>query len=177
MCTKKWRDIEGYEGRFQVSNSGDIRSLNYEAIDKLGRSRRYKSRDRKLMVYSNGYVGCCLTYRGKNHLVHRLVARAFIPNPENLPQVNHKNGVRSDNRIENLEWVSVSDNHKHSYANLARKEHKLTKNVILRKEGVRKDFIGCNAAAKFLNVVAGSVCSAALKGHKCKGWDVHYETR
>lgn len=67
----------------------------------------------------DGYLKCTLTY--KNESVHRIIAEKYIPNPENKPCVNHKNGIKDDNRIENLEWVTYSENEKHSYDVLGKK--------------------------------------------------------
>ena len=102
--TEIWKDIKGYEGIYQVSSHGRVRSLKYS------KERILKPRKDK-----GGYkqVELCRDGKGKTYRVHRLVAEAFIPNPNNLPCVNHKIDDyehRSDNRVENLEWCTVAYN-------------------------------------------------------------------
>ena len=94
-----WKDIEGYENLYQVSNMGRIRSV------KTGRIR-------KSVTYSSGYqyVNLSKNNSTKIYLIHRLVAKAFLPNPDNLPQVNHKNEQKDCNMVTNLEWCSKEYN-------------------------------------------------------------------
>lgn len=94
-----WKDIEGYEGLYQVSNYGDVLSL-YNNIT-LRQRRNYKNY-LFVKLYKNSV--------SKQFAVHRLVAQAFIPNPNNLPQVNHKNEIKDDNRPVNLEWCDAKYN-------------------------------------------------------------------
>jgi hypothetical protein len=98
-----WKDIEGYEGLYKVSNTGKVLGVK---------------REKELTQHENhrGYLKVSLQKDGKrkNELVHRLVAKAFLENTEELPQVNHKDGTKTNNHVENLEWSSQSENMKHA---------------------------------------------------------------
>jgi hypothetical protein len=124
-----WRDIEGYEGLYEVSNLGRVRSLG--CIIKL-RHNCTMMREGKVLKLDNrnGYLYAGLSKKGvlKGVGVHRLVAKAFIPNPNNLPQVNHIDANRANNHINNLEWVTCSDNHKHAFK-LGNRNSKGSKNA------------------------------------------------
>lgn len=102
-----WRDVNGYEGLYQVSNYGRVKSLA-----KNGR----KELILKLSKTIWGYLDIQLYKNGRNHheRIHRLVAKAFIPNPNNLPQVNHIDLNRQNNRVDNLEWCDVQHNYWHT---------------------------------------------------------------
>ena len=96
-----WRDIKGYDGEYQVSNLGRVKSLKYgkEKIMKFGTNK-----DNYLRVI------LCKNNKVKTFRVHLLVAMAFLPNPDNLPQLNHKDENPSNNNVENLEWCTISYN-------------------------------------------------------------------
>lgn len=99
-----FRDIKDYEGIYQITDTGKVYSLRYKRFI-------YTSIDRY------GYEQCLLYKNGKHKTkkVHRLVAESFIPNPENKPQINHKDGIRNNNSLDNLEWATNSENQYHSY--------------------------------------------------------------
>src|SRR3979490_3256655 len=100
-----WKDIKGYEGLYQVSNLGGVKSISTG----LGRS----SGPRVPWPSKTNYLYVSLSNGGKkNFLLHRLVAIAFIPNPDNKPCINHKNGIKSDCKTINLEWCTHSENMK-----------------------------------------------------------------
>lgn len=111
---EEWRPVEGYEGLYEVSNRGRIKSVA-KTIKRGGRVVCHQASDRILKPKHkpNGYLQAWLYDRDgivKAHYVHRLVAQAFIQNPYGLPQVNHRDGNRENNRLSNLEWASGSYN-------------------------------------------------------------------
>jgi hypothetical protein len=121
--TEIWKDIEGYEGLYQVSNSGKVKAL-FKIVQRTRKQvQTYPEKILKPNTCHKGYCRVSLhnTKKAKTHSVHRLVALAFIPNPEGKPQVNHINGIKSDNSISNLEWVTNAENQKHAYLNPKRK--------------------------------------------------------
>lgn len=100
-----WKDVEGYEGLYQVSNEGRIKSIRKDKFLSVNFSGNGYGR---VVLYNNGY---------KAFLVHRLVATAFLPRPEGCTEVNHKDLNKTDNRSENLEWTTASENTKHAFKN------------------------------------------------------------
>lgn len=110
MLTTNEKWIRGYEGLYSVDTDGNIWS--YHTVYN-------KKEKRNLKLHIRDYITVSLRKDGKDkrYRVHRLVAEHFIPNPDNLPQVNHKDGNKYNNNINNLEWISQSDNAKHAFAN------------------------------------------------------------
>lgn len=108
--TTKWRDIPGYEGVYQVSDSGEVKSLSRLCYGRWGTPVLLPERILKQKKNKRGYMVVHLR-TGKESWppVHRLVAIAFIPNPENKSTVNHKDGVKTNNTVPNLEWATESE--------------------------------------------------------------------
>lgn len=107
-----WKDIEGFEEAYQVSNLGNIRSKNRVIVDKLNRRRHEKSQPIKLKKDRDGYVTFNAKYCGKNKMlkVHREVAKCFVDNPNNYPCIDHIDGVRNNNLYTNLRWCTAKQN-------------------------------------------------------------------
>ena len=125
-----WKDIPEYKGLYQASNLGNIRSLDREVIQLSNGGKAYFKHTREGRILSQGIqnggypvVSISVNAKRKICTVHRLVASAFIDNPNNYRDVNHKDGNKQNNNIENLEWVSHSENIKHSYRVLKQKRH------------------------------------------------------
>lgn len=106
-----WVDIKGFEGKYQINKNGEVRSLDMKVWGGKGYYIK-KGRIKKQHQNKHGYwcVGLSWDNKGKNYLVHRLLAEAFIPNPENKPFIDHINGNKSDNRLENLRWATAKEN-------------------------------------------------------------------
>lgn len=114
---EKWKDVVNFEGYYLISNWGRIKSVEREIIRKKQGRIVVKEKFLKADKTPKGYYRIQLQSKNKtkNMLVHRMVAEAFIPNPENKSQINHKNTIKTDNYIDNLEWVNNSENQIHAY--------------------------------------------------------------
>lgn len=112
---EEWRDVVGYEGLYQVSNLGRVRRMHSGRRDlppTVLKPRKISTSRRKTNYLS---VNLCRESKVRSYQVHRLVAQAFIPNPENKPQVNHIDGDPSNNNVKNLEWCTQKENIRHAF--------------------------------------------------------------
>lgn len=143
----KWTKINWHNDNYEISSGGDVGSLI-----------RGKRIILKTWVSSHGYTIVRLSHKNKRttKTVHRLVALAFIPNPKNLPTVNHKNGIKSDNRLQNLEWCGVIENILHA-----------RKIGIVPKPSYEKKYKPCIQTD--LNGVFISSFASAVEAHKKTG--------
>lgn len=166
-----WKKIPGFSN-YRVSQTGCVRSF-----------ARSVYKDLVQLTDKQGYKYVCIVSDSKKNfhaMVHRLVAIAFIPNPENKPQVNHKDGNKANNTVENLEWCTAKENVEHSYntnlAHIGTKRHnaKLTKEQVIeiRKCGLNKTETYESLAKRF-NIDASTIHDAAV-GESYK--DVDYPT-
>ena len=155
MISEIWKPVEGYEGLYEVSNTGKVATLNYRHT---GERRELSPKTER-----TGYMKVLLYKRGGRKLcsVHRLVAKAFIPNPNNLRCVNHIDENKSNNDVSNLEWCSHSYNNKYG----SRIENVFTQ---LRRpveakthDGVIEVYPSVTQAAKSLNKSASNISGAA----------------
>lgn len=165
-----WRDIIGYEGYYQVSDCGNVKSLDRV----VGNGKTYKS---KILTLRKNIYGYCVVYLSKNckvetKNVHRLVALSFIDNPHNKPQVNHINEIKHDNKVNNLEWMTSKENTNHG-TGIKRKSLKLMKDLkkyetkeIRRFEFLRKLKIRNLKMEDFSEVFSGIKYCGKDKGSK-----------
>ncbi|MFT8756944.1 NUMOD4 domain-containing protein [Leuconostoc pseudomesenteroides] len=187
MSKEVWRPIKGYEGRYEVSNFGRIKSLPFVRGNHTG---YYKTKEiiRKQVANEKGYMRVSLSGQGgkkKMHSVHRLVALAFLPNPENFEEVNHRDFNKENNRVENLEWcdreynMSYLDTKDRRLKNLDRNKIgvKHRKPVIGVTETQRVRFDSIKSASKFIGCVPSAVGNVIYgRSKSAKGWKFEFES-
>lgn len=116
---EEWKDVIGYEDLYKISNKGEIIRKPFSKVDKLGSLRTYNEKKITPSVNSSGYKKVILRKNGvgENKYLHRLLAIHFIPNPNNFPDVNHKDGNKLNCNLSNLEWCTISENTHHAFNN------------------------------------------------------------
>ena len=142
-----WKEIEGYKGIYFVSNQARVKSIDHYCPNRTGTGKQ-TGRILKPQKCHKGYMRVALSCNRKTFTtsIHRLMAKAFIANPMNKPQVNHINGIKDDNRIENLEWCTASENVIHAVKNSLNNPNygeshhnsKLSNKVVLSARRLRK---------------------------------------
>lgn len=135
MQNEIWKDVPGYSGMYQVSNLGSVKSF----MNQYGHGERIIKGE----TTKTGYIQVSLNH--KRFKIHRLVAMAFIPNPDNLPQINHKNEIKTDNRVENLEWCDAKYNINYGSC-IERRSVKCGKPVRCVETG--ETFVSCKQAGR-----------------------------
>ena len=132
METNTWTLAYGYENQYLINHEGDVKTISRGGLNSIGRNYSIRERDMAQFIDRAKYWTVKLTKDRKSgtRYIHRLLAQTFLANPFNKPFVNHKNGEKLDNRLENLEWVTRSENQKHAIKmNLCKPPHKNRKPV------------------------------------------------
>ena len=194
-----WKPIKGFEGYYEANELGQIKSLKHTFVTKNG--QRYTKREKILKPTSNkqGYlkVNVCINGKRYTRFVHQLVALAFLDNPENKPQIDHKNVNTQDNRVENLHWVTAKENsnmplHRSNITGdkngfFGKKHSKETRQKVAesnkRRSGANsnrsqpvinldtgKTFVSFTEASRSLGLSDKAVYRAVKRGGKCAGF-------
>lgn len=164
-----WKDICGFEGLYQVSDNGAVLSCDRITAD----GKHLATRLLKSANCSSGYKFVCLRKDGRTHnrMIHRLVAEAFIPNTNNFPEVNHKDGNKLNNSVENLEWCTRSDNLKHALKiGLMESQCKIIRKVtVTHTSGYHREFPSMVECCKFFGRSKCWLCNYTQKhGNPCR---------
>lgn len=159
-----WKPVPGYAGIYEISDIGRLQSLD-GSVKSNGGKRPRKGQIIKTWLW-NGYERAHLSKGNtrKNVSIHRLVAEAFIPNPQNKATVNHMNGIKTDNRASNLEWHSVAENLDHARASGLRNDKQACKKVV--DNCTNQVFSSINEAA-LANNISYHQCRRWIKAGKC----------
>lgn len=177
-----WVDVEGFEDYYQVSSLRKFKSLERYVDHKKYGKMKVNERIMKTWINNRNYHMISLQDKNgerKHFLVHRLFAIAFIPNPHNLPCINHIDGNKQNNDITNLEWVTYADNNTHAYKTGLRehamkgkfgKDHHCSKFVLQFKDGeFIKEFPGMSEAARETGILISCISKVCLGQRKTAG--------
>ena len=152
---EEWRDIPGFEGAYQASTFGNIRSVKRVVVRSDGKRMTYKSRILKPGLSDNGYY--TVDIKSHSYYIHRLVAETFLPNPNNFHEVNHKSEIKTDNHVWNLEWCTHRYNNKYG----TKSERTATKNS--------RKVAQYNKQGELIGVYKSIAYAAKVLGYKYNG--------
>lgn len=166
-----WKDIEGYEGLYQVSNFGNVKRLEGKIYSYI--TNKYETRKEhmiKTRVGNRKYkvVNLCKNSKRECKTVHRLIAQAFLPNPNNFECVNHIDGNKLNNKIDNLEWCTTQQNIQHAYKNNLMTNNKKIDQYSLDNKFI-KTFNSINEASKKIGVAQPNISMCAIGKKKTAG--------
>lgn len=182
-----WRPVQGYEGSYEVSNLGKVRSLDRVIHYQDGSTRNRKGKVLKPCVDISGYAIVYLAHRGHQSakFVHRLVANCFLLNADSTLEVNHKDGNKSNNCVENLEWCTHRENILHAFQTGLHSKPSIDYMKVISKKGARASaakssipvicetdglaFVSQNSADRYYGYYPGSVCDAIKRNKSFKG--------
>lgn len=177
--SEEWKPLIGWETVYQVSSLGRVRSIDRVVLTKAGISVPHAGRVLKLYDNGKGHLCATLGTRSQSKAVSRLVAKTFVPNPDNKPQVNHIDGNTHNNSVRNLEWVTNSENMLHCTRYLGKKRLEGHNQAKLTTEAVEDMKIVRGFGATYLAIsrafgVSRRAASMAING---KTWVAHAYTR
>lgn len=161
MTEEIWKDIAGYEGKYQISNLGKVKSMNYR--------RTCKERILIPCKTANGYLQVRLSKNciSKQHLIHRLIAQAFIENPENLPEVNHIDEDKTNNCVSNLEWCDRKYNNNYGTHNEKILKTKKLRNCETAARIVSQFTLDGKFVNEYPSINAATRCTGINQGRIC----------